>query len=629
MSSPSEAVSNPTQASDPLGSPLARAAFEAAKEGLLILSPEGVVLAMNSSFGGLYEIVPSSLVGKHYSEFAKDLQVRRMDVAVGSESWVTMRALRGEQVEGVLQTVRNLRTGREFIARCGASPILEDGRLVATVITVEDVTEATLSRQRIEAALSASEVGVWWIDLINGRMWGDANFARMYGLTDEEANGGALPRAYELMHPEDRERATLALREAALSGKPHEIEFRVVGRDGRPRWLLSRGQSERDENGRPIRRMGSAMDITHQKEAEEALRRSGEAFESLVRNSPLGVYAVDADFRLVLVSQGAQKVFENVRPLLGRDFAEVLRSIWQEPFASEAIGLFRHTLETGEPYHAPSTVERRQDLDETEAYDWKIERIAMPDGRLGVVCSFYDLSDRQRHESDLERRVEERTQALTRANRDLDQFAYSVAHDLRAPLRTVVSSSRILIEEMEDRLTDEERDLLRRQAAAGVRLARIVDDLLGFARLANAEMKKSPVDLTAVARASAAEVMTRHGAMCEVEVQDGMHAEGDPSLLGYALTNLLDNACKFSPAGGTVTVGHLNGEFFVRDRGIGFDMAYADKLFVAFERLVGQNAFEGTGVGLANVKRIVERHGGRVWAESEPGKGATFWFTLG
>jgi PAS domain S-box-containing protein len=628
MSLPSEAASNPIPANDPLGSPLARATFEAAKEALLILSSEGLVLAMNASFGDLYGLVPPTLIGKHYSEFARELQVQRMDVAVDSESWVTLRALRGERVEGIVQTVRNLRTGREFIARCGASPFLEGSRLIATVITVEDVTEATLARQRIEAALSASEVGVWWIDLVNERMWGDANFARMYGLTDEEANGGALPRAYELMHPDDRDRATLALREAALSGEPHEIEFRVVGRDGRSRWLLSRGRSERDKNGRPIRRMGSAMDITHQKEAEEALRRGGEAIENLLRNSPLGVYAVDADFRLVLVSQGAQKVFENVRPLLGRDFAEVLRTIWPEPFASEAIGLFRHTLETGEPYHAPSTVERRQDLDETEAYDWKIERIAMPDGRLGVVCNFYDLSERQRYEADLESRVEERTQALTRANRDLDQFAYSVAHDLRAPLRTVVSSSRILIEDMEDRLTVEERDLLRRQAAAGVRLARIVDDLLGFARLANAEMKKSPVNLTTIAQDAAAEVMTRRGSACEVEVQDGMRAEGDPSLLGYALTNLLDNACKFSPSGGKVTVGQVNGVFFVRDQGVGFDMAYADKLFVAFERLVGQNAFEGTGVGLANVKRIVERHGGRVWAESEPGQGATFWFTL-
>jgi len=135
--------------------------------------------------------------------------------------------------------------------------------------------------------------------------------------------------------------------------------------------------------------------------AQDAVLSAHDTFRHLVEQSPFGVYAVDADFRLVQVSAGAQKVFENVRPLLGRDFSDVLRQIWPEPFASEAIGLFRHTLETGEPYHAPSTVERRRDSGDLESYDWKIERIRLPDGRWGMVCHFYDLSERQRYEAAL------------------------------------------------------------------------------------------------------------------------------------------------------------------------------------------------------------------------------------
>jgi signal transduction histidine kinase len=115
----------------------------------------------------------------------------------------------------------------------------------------------------------------------------------------------------------------------------------------------------------------------------------------------------------------------------------------------------------------------------------------------------------------------------------------------------------------------------------------------------------------------------------DVRVQAGMLASADPSLLRLVLQNLIDNACKFSPNGIPVEVGCIDGRFYVRDQGVGFDMAYADKLFQPFERLVGQSEFPGTGIGLANVKRIVERHGGRVWAESAPGQGATFWFTLG
>jgi PAS domain S-box-containing protein len=144
------------------------------------------------------------------------------------------------------------------------------------------------------------------------------------------------------------------------------------------------------------------QETTERKAAEEALRTARDSFRHLVERSPFGIYAVDADFRLVLVSNGAQKVFENVRPLIGRDFAEVLRAIWPEPFASEAIGHFRHTLATGVPFRAPGSVEQRADSGETETYDWRLERVTLPDGRPGVVCHFYDLSERQRHEEHIQ-----------------------------------------------------------------------------------------------------------------------------------------------------------------------------------------------------------------------------------
>jgi PAS domain S-box-containing protein len=227
----------------------------------------------------------------------------------------------------------------------------------------------------------------------------------------------------------------------------------------------------------------------------------------------------------------------------------------------------------------------------------------------------------------LESAVERRTAELTRANRDLSEFAYSVAHDLRAPLRAIVSTSSILLEDEGERLTQEGRDALGRQASNAIRLAKIVDDLLSFAKLAEALPKKESFDMTSLVRWVAGGVTSCRETFCTIEVQRGMRAFGDSNLIGYVVTNLLDNACKFSPEGGAVSVGEEDGAFFVRDEGMGFDMAHAHKLFIAFERLVGQE-IEGTGVGLANVKRIVEKHGGRVWAESEIGKGATFWFTL-
>ncbi len=159
---------------------------------------------------------------------------------------------------------------------------------------------------------------------------------------------------------------------------------------------------------------GTTRDVTERKEAEDQLRRNHDTFFALIENNPFGVYVVDADFRLRQVSLGAQKVFETIHPLLGRDFTDILRTLWPEPFASEAISRFRHTLDTGEPYTAPSTIERRVDISVVEAYDWRIERITLPDGRYGVVCYFYDLSERQQWEATL-RGSEERLRLATNA----------------------------------------------------------------------------------------------------------------------------------------------------------------------------------------------------------------------
>lgn len=181
------------------------------------------------------------------------------------------------------------------------------------------------------------------------------------------------------------------------------------------------------EGSRVIAVTAIGRDISGRKRAEEQLRRNHKTFYDLIKDNPFGVYVIDADFVLREVSLGAQKVFANVRPLLGRDFAEVLRIVWPEPFASEAIHRFRHTLETGEPFVSPSTVERRHDIGEIESYDWRIERINMPDGRFGAVCYFYDLSERQRWEAAL-RESEERFRAMVTASSDV---IYRMSPDYR------------------------------------------------------------------------------------------------------------------------------------------------------------------------------------------------------
>jgi signal transduction histidine kinase len=231
---------------------------------------------------------------------------------------------------------------------------------------------------------------------------------------------------------------------------------------------------------------------------------------------------------------------------------------------------------------------------------------------------------------DLERRVQERTAELAAAVAEMEGFTYTVAHDLRAPLRAVVSTSRILEEDFGALLPEEARRLLKRQVAAGRRFGQLVDELLRLSRLAREPLSVHDVDFTTLSRQAAEEVRQAYpGTPVEIRIQEGMTVKGDPRLLALVMVNLIDNALKFSPGGGLIEVCADGPVLSVRDQGMGFDMAFENKIFRPFERLVLPEEIPGTGVGLANVKRIVERHGGRIWAESTPGNGATFYFTLG
>ena len=242
-----------------------------------------------------------------------------------------------------------------------------------------------------------------------------------HGSTDGEAWNG-------MFHPDDQERAWETWRKSLATGEPYHIEYRLRHRSGEYRWVIGRAQCARDHQGQIARWYGTCTDIHDLKCAEEQIRRNHDTFYDLIQNNPFGIYVIDADFKVAEASQGSQKVFENVKPLIGRDFAEVLRVVWAEPFASEAIGRFRQTLETGEPYASPRTVELRGDVELVEAYDWRIERIELPDGRHGVVCYFYDLSERQRWEAEL-RQASERIELALDAGAVAGTWVWDVSSD--------------------------------------------------------------------------------------------------------------------------------------------------------------------------------------------------------
>jgi signal transduction histidine kinase len=244
-------------------------------------------------------------------------------------------------------------------------------------------------------------------------------------------------------------------------------------------------------------------------------------------------------------------------------------------------------------------------------------------------------SDLKEARADLERRVETRTRDLAAANKELEAFSYSVSHDLRAPLRAIDGFSKAVLTNYAPRLDDRGRHYLERVRAGTLRMSQLIDDLLGLARVSRRELVRKRADLSDIAGQVAAELARRQPARnVHVEVQPGLVAEADPHLLTIVFENLMGNAWKFTgkKADARIEVGRRSDggapAFYVRDNGAGFDMQYADKLFGAFQRLHAEADFEGTGIGLATVHRIVARHGGRIWAEGRVDEGATFYFTL-
>lgn len=297
--------------------------------------------------------------------------------------------------------------------------------------------------RRSEAALREAQrlarIGSWSWNAQTDVTTGSEELFLIYGLDPasekfpdfKDQNGTLYPR-------HSWTRLNEAVRETLASGRGYALDL-IALRRGVPIWVTTRGEAVRNADGRVGGVRGTVQDIDERKKTEEQLRLTHATFFNLIEAAPFGVYVIDAQFRLAQVSAGSQKVFSGVRPLLGRDFAEVLRIVWPEPFASEAIGRFRHTLATGEPYAAPDTTEQRHDIAAVESYDWKIQRIALPDGSQGVVCYFFDITARQEHQ-----------QVLARAAA-LNQFRVRLTDAVRPlsdPAEVQVQAARVLGEHL-------------------------------------------------------------------------------------------------------------------------------------------------------------------------------------
>ena len=377
------------------------------------------------------------------------------------------------------------------------------------------------------------------------------------------------------------------------------------------------------------------QDITERKQSEEMLRQNEALFSSLVNLAPMGVYVVDAQFRLQQINPRALPAFEKVQPALGRDFAEVMRILWGPEVGGEIIKIFQHTLRTGEPYVSPRFSQFRQDLGEEKTYEWETKRMTLPDGQYGVVCYFNDITENTRAEQALR----DAKAAAESANRSKDRFLAALSHELRTPLTPVLMTAATLRED--ERLPAEVREQLGMMERNIALEGRLIDDLLDLSAIANGKSRLYPqlCDTHSLVRL-AVEIVRDDALTKEIKLACHLNAAHsglltDPARFQQIVWNLLRNAVKFTPRGGKIslrTSNHVTPEktwlrLEVMDSGIGIEPNLLDKIFLPFEQgtVTGDHRFGGLGLGLAIVRAIVNLHDGKITAYSEGANlGATF-----
>ena len=456
---------------------------------------------------------------------------------------------------------------------------------------------------------------------------------RLYGYTETEVLGG-YSRNFVHSDMSEGERAEI-LRQLADVGSAR-LEVVHYDRHGKQLDIEARTIMLRDDEGQVTGIVSVNRDITERKRAEEELAASEVRFRALIENSQEGLTLTDVNMKTFYRSQGARKITGNPNAeddminFIHSDDAAMVKARFAEALKSPGESL-------------PIELRVRHSDGHYVWIEGTLTNLLNLNGVKALVTNYRDVTGRKQAEekiqqlnAELEQRVAERTRQLIATNRELEAFSYSVSHDLRAPLRGIDGWSLALLEDYGKALDDAARGYIGRVRSEAQRMGVLIDDMLKLSQVTRAEMQRTPVDMTALAATIAARLSQEDpGRQVEFVIAPGMACDADGALLEIALANLMGNAFKFSGKKATarIEVGVLPKgdapEYFVRDNGAGFDMAHARKLFGAFQRMHRASEFSGTGIGLATVRRIINRHGGTLRAEAAVNEGATFYFTLG
>ena len=499
---------------------------------------------------------------------------------------------------------------------------------LASVLVGRGMAGRRVAEERLRLLVgSVRDYAIYMVDPAGYVGSWNAGAERIKGYAPAEILGRHFARFFT---PEDvaAGRPAAVLRAAAAEERYEEENWRVR-KDGSRFWADVVITALRDDSGKLLGFAKVTRDLTERKRAEQAVRASEERFRILAVTANDAILSADRHGNITYFNPGAERMFGFASDeVIGRSLTALMPERFRD---AHRTGLARYVA-TGEARVIGKTLElagRRKD--ETE-FPLELSLATWTQGaEVAFTAIIRDITARKEAEDTLRRYASQ----LEVANQELEAFSYSVSHDLRAPLRSLDGFSQALLDDYRDRLDDTGRDFLQRVRAASQRMGTLIDDLLSLSRVTRGEVQVEEVDLSALAAAAAADLKKSDPARAVTfAIAPDLVVRADAGLMRIVLQNLLGNAWKFTGkrSSARVEVGSMAHDgrraFFVRDDGAGFDMAYAAKLFGAFQRLHAAAEFPGSGIGLATVQRIIHRHGGQVWAEGAPDRGATFYFTL-
>ncbi|HBB86531.1 MAG TPA: hypothetical protein DC047_02820 [Blastocatellia bacterium] len=613
--------------------------IENLREGLVISDLEGQLLHWNQTGLEMFGFANLEECLLKLPEFRKILELSSLDGKVlNLEQWPLQRIINGERLSNYELRLRRIDMDWNRVFSYGGTLVNQPNGQKMAVVTFTDITESKQAEERLRRSqeqlagiIGSAMDAVITVDdeqrivLFNGAA------ERMFLFPAEDAIGQPLDRFIP-------ERFRAGHKDHVKNFGNTHVTRRSMGTLGALYGLRADGEefpieasiSQIESDGKKLYTV-ILRDVSERKRSEEALKEQARILDL----APVMIR--DLNGRIVFWNTGVEKMYGwKSEEALEKISHKLLKTEFPRPLEEIKARLLADGDWEGEVIHTTKDGARL-----VVSSHWVLHRDERNRPKAVLVIA-NNITERKHAErevrrlnEELEQRVADRTAQLQAVNKELEAFSYSVSHDLRAPLRHIDGFSQALLEDYTEKLDDVGKSYLKEVRSASQEMAQLIDDVLQLARVTRSEMRREVVNLSETVHAVADELKRREPARrVNLKIEAGLETRGDKRLLKIIFGNLLGNAWKFTAKrkGAQVTFGReqKNGEsaYFIRDNGAGFDMAYVGKLFGAFQRLHTAGEFEGTGIGLATVQRIVYRHGGRVWAEGAVNEGATFYFTL-